>query len=350
MIAGNGVRVAQAKTELFAFARAIDAPVATTAGGKGVYPETDPSSLGVIGSFGRKAANEVVGGADLIVAVGTKLGPSDTANGNPHLIDPSRQAIIQIDVEPLNVSWTFPVDHSLIGDTGELLERLRIAYVNRPDVNRQRTAAERVVTANGPAEPEARDANLTVPLSPPHVIGALQDTIPSDAVVTADAGENRLFMMHWFRTPIAGDYLQPAGGGGMGYSIPAALGAKLAYPDRPVIAVCGDGGFSMMLHALMTAVHEDICIGVVVFNNDALGWSMHGSRANVGADFGHFDMASIASSIGCEAERVCAPHELRPLLERCVSAATRPFVLDVPTSTEISFRDVRTLRNYREPS
>ena len=322
-------------------------PFATTSGGKGVFPETDALALGVMGSYGSKVANEIVGDADVVLAVGTKLGPSDTANAHPELLDATRQAIVQIDVEPLNVSWTFPVEHVLIGDAKHLLARVRAAAPANVS-HRPQTAAARVAgsVAAQEAEPEANGASL--PLPPRHVILALQDAVPPDVLVTADAGENRLFMMHWFRTPAAGEYLQPAGGGGMGYAIPAALGAKLAYPDRPIVAVCGDGGFSMMLHALMTAVHEKIAIGVVVFNNKALGWSMHGSRDRVGADYGDFDLAAIAHSIGCEAVRLDEVDELPALLERCTWATDRPFVVDIPTSTDVSFKSVRVLRPLRE--
>ena len=115
-----------------------------------------------------------------------------------------------------------------------------------------------------------------MPFPPQRIISLLEDTVPDDTVITCDAGENRLFMMQWFRTRSGGEYLQPAAGGGMGYAVPAAMAARLADPDRPVVAVCGDGGFAMSIHALMTAIQEDLPIAVLVFNNGALGWVLHG--------------------------------------------------------------------------
>ena len=116
IIAGNGVRVGQAWPQLAELARALDVPVATTASGKGVFDETDPLAAGVIGPFGWPSANEVVGEADVVLAVGTKLGPHDTADEHVDLLDPARQTLIQIDIEPLNAAWTFPADHVLVGD------------------------------------------------------------------------------------------------------------------------------------------------------------------------------------------------------------------------------------------
>ncbi len=131
IVAGNGVRLAHAQDALVRLARNIDAPVATTASGKGVFPERDPLSVGVIGPFGWPSANAVVGEADVVLAVGTKLGPSDTANEHAALLDPARQTLIQIDVEPLNAAWTFPVDYVLLGDAGYVMGRLSETYESR---------------------------------------------------------------------------------------------------------------------------------------------------------------------------------------------------------------------------
>jgi acetolactate synthase-1/2/3 large subunit len=125
----------------------------------------------------------------------------------------------------------------------------------------------------------------------------------------------------------------------MGYSVPAAMGAKLAFPDRPVLAVCGDGGFGMSIHALMSAVQESIPIAVLVFNNAALGWVLHGmgSRA-VAASFAEFDHAAIARSVGCDGIRVGTASDLRQGLQG-IGGLSRPIVIDVPTSLATSFRD-----------
>jgi acetolactate synthase-1/2/3 large subunit len=341
IVAGNGVRVGQAWDELAGLARALDAPVATTAAGKGVFPEVDPLGVGVIGTFGTATANAVVGEADVVLAVGTKLAPIDTADESTRLLDPSRQTLVQIDVEPLNAGWTYPVEHVLIGEAGFVMQRLAEAVAGT-DKAAAEDGAARVARAEQ-AHGELQGAEWTsdeVPFAPQRTIRILQETVPEDSIVTCDAGENRLFMMHWYRAKSANSYLQPAAGGGMGYSVPAALGAKLAHPERPVLAVCGDGGFAMSVHALMTAVQADLGITVVVFNNNALGWVLHGmGERAVAAGFDEFDHAAIARSVGCDGVRVDSAGALREAL-LSVRDRTVPFVIDVPTSLTTSFRDI----------
>lgn len=342
IIAGNGVRVGQATAELAAFARALGIPVVTTASGKGTFPETDPLAGGVMGPFGWPSANELVGSADVVLAVGTKLGPHDTADETVDLLDPARQEMIQIELEPLNAAWTYPVDHVLLGDAAVLVPALLDAIVAHPG-RRAENGLARVADALARNDewsaPEfTSDA---VPLAPQRVISVLQEHYGADGCVSCDAGENRLFMMHWYRSQSPdGGYLQPAAGGGMGYAVPAAMAAKLARPDRPSLAVCGDGGFAMSMHALMTAVQEQLPIGVLVLNNGALGWVLHGMGAKaVAASFASFDHAAIARAIGCDSVSVTSVSELREALGR-LGDLERPLVIDVPTSLATSFRDV----------
>jgi acetolactate synthase-1/2/3 large subunit len=341
VIAGNGVRVGQATAALAAFARALEIPVVTTASGKGTFPETDPLAGGVMGPFGWPSANALVGAADVVLAVGTKLGPHDTADETVDLLDPSRQTMIQIDVEPLNAGWTYPVDHVLIGGAAVLLPALLDAAVAHP--GRARAGAERVAEALSRNDEwaAAEFSSDAVPFAPQRVISLLQDVYGPDGCVSCDAGENRLFMMHWYRSQSRdGGYLQPAAGGGMGYAVPAAMAAKLARPDRPSLAVCGDGGFAMSMHALMTAVQENLPIGVLVLNNGALGWVLHGMGAKaVAASFAPFDHAAIARAIGCDGISVTSTTALRGALE-LLENLQRPLVIDVPTSLATSFRDV----------
>jgi len=339
LLAGNGVRVGQACGALAELAHALDLPVATTASGKGVFDETAPLSLGVVGTFGHAPANAVVGDADVVLAVGTRLAPIDTGDENLALLDPRRQRIVQVDIEPLNAAWTYPVELGVVADAGCTLRALATGAA---PPRRQESATHRVERAR--REHGDRDApeftSDEMPMTPQRVIALLEQHTPPETVVTCDAGENRLFMMHWFRNRRAGGYLQPAAGGGMGYAIPAALGARLAVPDGPILAVCGDGGFAMSIHALMTAAQERLPIGVVVFNNNALGWVLHGmGERAVAASFDDFDHAAIARSIHCDGVRVASPEDLAAALEQ-VTDLQRPLVIDVPVSLKASFQDI----------
>ena len=233
VIAGNGVRISQGYEQLVALAEAAGLPVATTAAGKGCFAETHSLALGVFGTFGTEAANACLAEADLVLAIGTKLGPSDTAWANRDLLDPTRQTFIQIDIEPRNASWTFPAEHVLLGDAAQVMRQLREAV--RSDEAGRRKAGEARVARWREEKGYFNSAGYLAddaPILPQRAIGELMRTLPDNAIVTCDAGENRIMMTHFYQTKQAGGFLQAAGSGPMGFAIPAALAAKLVL-SRP---------------------------------------------------------------------------------------------------------------------
>ena len=343
IIAGNGVRISAAYRELQELSELLGAPVATTASGKSVFPETHALALGVVGSFGQATANATVGAADLILAVGTRLNPSDTASENPKLIDPRRQTLIQVDVEPKNVGWSFPCDHAIVGDAVLVLAQLRaaVSHAGAPSV---------AVRAERKAElAAARDQHSFFtgpdyhsdesPIMPQRLFTEIRKATAEDAFITCDAGENRLFMTHFFQTRSAGSLIMP-GIGAMGYAIPAALAAKLVHPDRQVLAVTGDGGFGMAMNGLLTSRDENIPIVVVVLNNSALGWVKHGQQQRViASEFAPTNFADVARSMGCNGIRVQSPGDLPAAFAEALAAPVAT-VIDVVTSRRVTFRDV----------
>jgi acetolactate synthase I/II/III large subunit len=341
LVVGNGVRIAGAYKQLIQLAETTGMPVVTTGTGKGCFPETHDLAGGVFGPYPVGGANEIISESDLLIVVGSKLGATDTS---PHLmathghtdhkplIDPSRQTIIQIDTEPRNVGWTQPVDHALIGDAGETMDQLsraldEIKYSKSDGVERVKRARE---------ESDSFDTvgfnSDAVPISPLRVIGDLNRYLPDNLIVTCDAGENRILMNRFFRTRKAGGFLQAAGSGPMGYAIPAAIAAKLHQPDSVAVAVCGDGGFAMTMHGLMSAVQYGIPIVVIVFNNSVLGWVMKWEGEFAG-ELSEFDHAAIARGMGCDGIRVTRPEDLQNAISKAC-ASKLPTVIDVVTSLE----------------
>ncbi|HEY1797226.1 MAG TPA: thiamine pyrophosphate-binding protein [Stellaceae bacterium] len=339
IVSGNGVRISQGYDQLQQLAEAAGLPVATTAAGKGTFAETHPLALGVFGTFGTPVANATLGEADVVLVVGSKLSPSDTAWANRKLIDPGRQTLIQIDIEPRHASWTYPAEHVLLGDAagvmGQLVEAVGARGAGKGEAARSRVAAHRETLGyfNAPEYSQAE-----APIYPQRVIGELMRNLPEDSIVTCDAGENRILMTHYYQTKKAGGFLQAAGTGPMGFAIPAALGAKLVHPDRAVVAVCGDGGFGMTMNGLMTGIEHDIPIVVVVLNNNALGWVYHGSGP-FGAEFHDFDHGAIARAMGCNGVRITDPETLGPAIKEAIAAKV-PTVIDVKTSMKVSFADI----------
>lgn len=348
VLVGGGVRTARAQRALQDIVSLTAAPVVTTAAGKGCFPENHALAAGVFGNFGSPLANDVLAQADTVLVVGSKLGPSDTANEHPKLLDPVRQRLMQIDVEPRNASWTFPAETIVIADARIALAALAAALRDGPVAPRileHRRAALQGWRARWETAVASHADSTAAPLHPQRVIADLRRALPDAAIVCADAGENRLLMCRYFETRDPGVYLQSAAAGGMGYAIPAALGAKVCHPDRVVVAVCGDGGLGMSLAGLLTAVEERIPITVIVLNNGALGWSMHGQRDRGEPEFKtalqNFNYAEIATAIGCEGFRVRTPAELIPTLRRATAAGTAA-VVDVETSMAETFVDLRS--------
>jgi acetolactate synthase-1/2/3 large subunit len=251
------------------------------------------------------------------------------------MLDATRQTFIQIDIEPLNASWTFPAQETLVGDAAVVLDQLREAVGSDAA---KRTRGERWVADLRKKHGSFNDKEMTsdaTPIMPQRVIGELIKNLPDDAIVTCDAGENRILMNQFYQTRCPDGILEAAGAGPMGYAVPAAMAAKLVHPNRTVVAVCGDGGYAMSLHGLISAVQHDIPIVVVIFNNGCLGAVAHDTGTFATA-FGDVDHAGIARSMGCNGVRIDQPKDLAKAIKDAV-ASRKPTVIDVVTSADVSF-------------
>lgn len=338
IIAGHGVRLSQAYNELSAFSDAIGAPVVTTQGGKGVFDETSALGGGVFGEWGRDSANALVADADLIIAVGTKLGPLDTVDQTPRLIDPTRQRLIQIDIEPMNSAWTLPIDHVVTGDAKAALAALTeaVAASGRKVSDGARHIADAIQKHDMPEPATATSEEF--PLRPERLARLIQEEWPEDGIIVSDAGESRVHMLRWFNSTGGGRYILPHGGGGMGYAIPGAFGAKIAEPDRACLGILGDGGFSMTMNTLMNAVQEKVPFAVLIFNNKALGWPLHvmGDDTKKHFEFHDFDHAEIAKSMGANGKRCKSVEDVRQALREARDSKV-PYVIDVPITIDATF-------------
>lgn len=350
ILAGNGVHASRAWTELAALSELLAIPVATTATGKSAMAETHALAIGVFGNWGQTAANEVVSNADVVLVVGSRLAPTDTCFENPELLDADRQKFLQIEVEPLNVGRNYPVADAIVADARDALAALvaeitpRLTPAVREAARRRRGHLGELKTLHRYfAEPEQRLDD--VPLRPERVITELSRRLDENAIVTMDAGANRLYMTHYFQCRGAGTVYQPSSIGGMGYALPAAMGAKLTFPKRDCVAVCGDGGFAMTMNALLTASQYHIPAVTVVLNNSVLGWVKDGQRRRnnrfIASELGHYDYAKIAQAMGCVGVRVESIKDLVGELDR-VKNAKDPILLDVVTTENAPFWQVQS--------
>jgi acetolactate synthase-1/2/3 large subunit len=330
IIAGNGVRIAGAFDELRAMAELLGAPVVTSILGKSAIAETHAMAAGSIGYTGLPMANDTLGMADTILVVGCRLKPQETCFEHPKLIDPNRQRIVQIDVEPRNASWTMPAEVALIGDADLTLTLLRERLqgrVNDAAVSARRKGfAEMKAARNFFNDPMLASENM--PIAPQRLVAEIQGAVPDEAIICTDAGSNRHWMNHFFQTKRANNYYGAGGLGGVSWSLPATLAAKIIDPERPAIGVCGDGGFAMQMHVLLTAVQYEAAPVYVVMNNSRLGMTEEsmGNRA-VGNRFPDTNYATIAGALGAWSEQVTRPGDVAGAL-RAALAQDRPAVID----------------------
>ncbi len=334
IMAGNGVHQARAHARLQQLAELWQAPVATSYKGKSALAETHPLSLGMAGVYGQEAANRAVGDADVVLIVGAKLSPQDTVREQPNVFNPRSQRIIQVDIDERNAGWTFPVELGLIGDAGSILDQLVEASreaARATAANRQDWAAalpERRAGDNFFNDPASRQDSS--PVMPQRLVRLLQENMPASTVYALDAGNNRTWMARFYQSAQAHTFFAPGGTAGMGWGLPAAVALKLAYPDRPVVGVTGDGGYMMTVNALSTAMQYRLPIICIVFNDNALGMVRHhqveGRR--IASEFMETDNSAVARGFGCFGVQIDDSRDLPTALHNARESG-RPAVIDV---------------------
>ena len=332
MVAGNGVHLAKAHGLIKELAGLWGMPIATSYKGKSAIEETDALASGMVGVYGQNTANAVVGEADTLLVVGAKLSPQDTVRERPHVFDPRRQTIIQIDIEPRNLGWTFPVELGLVGEAGAILSQLveaSRAAGPRAEVvgERLREVQQRKQTHSYYQDPAMlKDSS---PVLPQRLVRLLQDTVDPATLIALDAGNNRTRMCHLYQSQRPGTFFCPGGIAGMGWSLPAALALKLVHPEKPVLSVTGDGGFMMSVHALSTAIQYELPVVCVVMNDSALGMVRHHQgNQKIASEFVQTDNGAVARGFGAYGVQVDDSRDV-PAAVREAFASGRPAVVDV---------------------
>ena len=352
MVAGHGVELAEAAAELATLAEALQVPVATTPAGKGVFDPRSPLWLGETGRNGTYPANQAARTADVILALGTRFddrAASSWLPGYTYAIPPTK--LIHVDIDPQELGRNYPVSVGILGDVRTVLRQLYEAALRRGVAGRldRRPWLERVGGWRRKWEAylaEYRHSEA-VPIRPERLLADLRSVLPEEAIVLADVGVHHNWVVQCWPAFRPRTLLQSWGFAAMGFGVCGALGAKLAAPDRPVVAVVGDGGFLMFPGVVATAVEYDIPVVWVVWNNygycsirdQQLGYFGPGRelatsflREATGELFS-VDFAGLARSMGAEGLLVERPSDLKPALEAALRSE-RPWVLDVRVDRE----------------
>jgi thiamine pyrophosphate-dependent acetolactate synthase large subunit-like protein/rubredoxin len=308
---------------LLNFARRINAPITTTFRAKGIIDEDDPLYVGSHGGIGSTSSTILVDDADLIIVIGSSF--SD-------MTQIPEKKTVQIDIDPMMIARKYPVEVGLIGNCSEILPII-YGLVEEKDRPEYLEEIEKLNQDWKDLLKEEADSTKT-PLRPPYILKVLNDKISDKAVITLDVGEHcwwfgRNFSMKKTQKMVMSGYLAT-----MGFGLPAALAAQIVYPNRQVVCITGDGGFSMLMADFLTAVKNKLPITVFIFNNKQLGMIMQEQKMegydNWQTELQDLNYAEYAKQCGGVGITVKTPDELPDAVDKALST-NKPVIVDINT-------------------
>jgi len=340
IIAGTGVILSGAWSELQRIAEKLSIPVATTMGGKGSISEQHKLSIGVIGRYSRKIANDIAKEADIVLVIGSRLGamPTDTFK-----IPSKNASIIHIDMDPSVLGTVYEETLSILGDAKIALQ-LILDEIERQNIKPNSKADEWAKIVYNRKEEWEKEVENEIKsftgkaLHPAFVLKELQKVLHDDDIVIADTGYMSAWAGALCPTKKAGKtFLHSCGS--LSWSFPAAIGASFAAPEQKVIAIIGDGGIGYNIMELETAVRYHIPVMVIVMNNNSLAFEYHEQKYNYKKvvsdvnDFTDVDYAAVARAIGAKGQRLNHSTNVSSYLEEAYNSR-EPFLLDIIVDKE----------------
>jgi acetolactate synthase I/II/III large subunit len=327
---GGGVVSSNAADQILEFTESTKIPVTTTLMGMGGFPGTHPLSLGMLGMHGNYHANMAIHNSDLIIAIGARF--DDRVTGRIEGFAPEAR-IIHIDIDPTSIRKNVKVDIPIVGDVKHVMvelnkeihaikepwEAIRKSWLKQIEFWRQ----ERPLTYE-----YADDV-----IKPQFVVQKIYEVTGGNAIIATDVGQHQMWAAQFYKFDKPRTLLTSAGLGTMGYGFPAAIGAKVAHPDKMVFCISGDGSIQMNIQELATAVEEHIPVKVVILNNRFLGmvrqwqemfYSEHYSSSDLGRTPDFVKLADAYGAVGLRAER---PSDVVPVLQEALRV-NRPVIMD----------------------
>lgn len=331
IMAGGGVFAANAKEELFAFAHKAHIPVISTMMGIGAFPTDDPLYFGMVGMHGKRAANMALAKTDLLLLIGARA--ADRAVQNPQKVN-EHAKIVHIDIDPAEIGKNLFCDIPLVGDAKHILIALleKVSASCEDDWRAElQSIAERAKT---------REATYENCINPKAFLRQLSAQAEADAIVVADVGQNQIWTVNHYCIR-QGLFLTSGGMGTMGYSIPAAIGAQLAAPEKQVFAICGDGSFQMQMMELGTIQQHQIPLKMIVMTNHKLGMVRELQERfyagnEVAVDLtGSPNVAKLAEAYDIPSARICKEEDVADAIQALLEAKG-PFLLELLISPQES--------------
>ena len=328
--AGGGVILSNASKELTALAQKYSIPVTTTLMGLGGFPGTNPLFLGMLGMHGTFRANMAVSHCDLLLAVGARF--DDRVTGKVESFSPHSKKI-HIDIDPTSISKNVPVDIPIVGDAKNVLKSMLKFFEEEPAQDWPRVRADWLKQI---AEWE-NSSPLTYKsgpcIKPQFVIKKINEMAGSEVIITTEVGQNQMWTAQFFTFTKPRTLITSGGLGTMGYGFPAAIGAQVAFPDKTVIDIAGDGSFQMNIQELATAVQYNLPVKVAILNNHCLGMVRQWQQLFCHQRYSHTifevvpDFVKLAEAYGAVGLRATKPEEVEPVIREAL-ATPRPVVMD----------------------
>jgi acetolactate synthase-1/2/3 large subunit len=334
IIAGGGVIMSGASSELVALAELLNAPVATTLMGKGSIPEDHPLSMGMVGMHGRLGAIKAVQESDLVLAVGMRF--SDRTTGKLSGFAPGARKI-HVDIDRSEIGKLLKPDLGIAGDAKQVLSRVRETVLRLFHRGKAGTWGERVKQLR--KESEFLYDYDAVPADPSTAVRVLSDYVRVEDFVTTEVGQCQMYASLHFTARRPRQFISSGGLGTMGFGLPAAIGVKAAFPGSRVFDIAGDGSFFMTCNQLPVSVDYNLPIIVMVLNNYFLGmvrqWQeLFYGRRYIAVDLkGRADIARVSEGFGARGFKVTRISELKEALETALKQ-DEATVLDVIVKRE----------------
>lgn len=331
IIAGGGVIISGASKELRELAEHAEIPVTITLMGLGGFPGTHSLSLGMLGMHGTYYANKAVQESDLLIAVGMRF--DDRVTGKVEAFAPHAK-IVHIDIDPTSIRKNIRVDVPIVGDVKRVLTVLN--KVLKEEVKEQWAEIRKGWLKQIEFWRNERPMTYTWSdevIKPQFVVEKIYEVAKGDAIITTEVGQNQMWAAQFYKYDKPRTWLSSGGLGTMGYGFPAAIGAQLAFPNKLVIDIAGDGSIQMNIQELATAVINKLPVKVAILNNRYLGMVRQWQELFYNERYSHSnldvvpDFVAIAHAYGAVGLRATRPSEVEPVLKEAIKIH-RPVFMD----------------------
>ncbi|NLT19790.1 MAG: biosynthetic-type acetolactate synthase large subunit [Syntrophomonadaceae bacterium] len=325
--AGGGVISSNASAELLQLAETRKIPVTTTLMGLGGFPSTHYLSLGMLGMHGTRYANYAIGESDVLVAIGVRF--DDRVTGKIDTFAPNAR-IIHIDIDAAEIGKNVNVHVPIVGDVKEILQALNQKLKPQPEYGEWHQTIDRWKDEF----PMRYGFSMEGRIMPQHVIEKIYELTGGEAIITTEVGQHQMWTAQFCKFKHPRTFVTSGGLGTMGFGFPAAIGAKIARPDRPVVDIAGDGSIQMNIQELGTAVQYKLPLVICILNNQFLGmvrqWqSLFYEGRYSFTDISHQpDFVKVAEAYGAIGIRVTEMKDVEPALKRALESTDCPVVID----------------------